>query len=291
MRRQYELKQMNSGERVAEFFNRVINHTNVMKASGEKITNQTIVEKILRTLNLRFDHIVVAIEESKKMEELLTPQEEEDMEKMEVKGAETEEKIKEKGISRILNTLTKKCLSLIMENNHQEEENIRGGKGTRKGNLGKSQNETHLAKKESTESLDDEPILLMMTTDCEPSNDDKWYIDSGCSNHMTGNRNWLVNFDDSRKSNMRFADSRLIQAEETCDVLISRNVLIADVLYVPNMKSNLLSLGQLVEKGFLVHMHQGILEIFDAENKKILRVPLAQNRTFQVRVETGQALP
>ncbi|XP_019455040.1 PREDICTED: uncharacterized protein LOC109356159 [Lupinus angustifolius] len=70
MRIQYELMQMNSGERIAKFFNKVINHSNAMKASGEKITDQTIVEKILRTLNPRFDHIVVAIEESKKIEEL-----------------------------------------------------------------------------------------------------------------------------------------------------------------------------------------------------------------------------
>ncbi|XP_019432815.1 PREDICTED: uncharacterized protein LOC109339758 [Lupinus angustifolius] len=70
MKRQYELMQMNSGERIVEFFNRVISHTNAMKASGEKIADQTIVEKILRTLSPRFEHIVVAIEESKKMEEL-----------------------------------------------------------------------------------------------------------------------------------------------------------------------------------------------------------------------------
>jgi len=33
-----------------------------MKNCGEKITERTIIEKILRTLSFRFDHIVVAIE-------------------------------------------------------------------------------------------------------------------------------------------------------------------------------------------------------------------------------------
>ncbi|KHN20423.1 hypothetical protein glysoja_045572, partial [Glycine soja] len=42
-----------------------------MKNCGEKISNQTIVEKILRTLNPKFDHIVVAIEESKKLKEII----------------------------------------------------------------------------------------------------------------------------------------------------------------------------------------------------------------------------
>ena len=70
MRRQYELMQMENNEKIAEFFNRVIFHTNAMKNYGEKIIDQTIVEKILKTLNPKFDHIVVAIEESKKLEDL-----------------------------------------------------------------------------------------------------------------------------------------------------------------------------------------------------------------------------
>ncbi|KAL2322922.1 hypothetical protein Fmac_027301 [Flemingia macrophylla] len=70
MRRQFKLMQMESGERIAQFFNRIISHTNAMKACGEKISDQTMVEKILRTLTPKFDHIVVAIEESKNIEEL-----------------------------------------------------------------------------------------------------------------------------------------------------------------------------------------------------------------------------
>ena len=41
-----------------------------MKNYCEKITDQTIVAKILRNLNPKFDHIVVAIEESKKLKDL-----------------------------------------------------------------------------------------------------------------------------------------------------------------------------------------------------------------------------
>ena len=67
---QYEFMQMENNEKITQFFNRIISHTNVMINYGEKITDQTIVEKILRTLNPKFDHIVVAIEESKKLKDL-----------------------------------------------------------------------------------------------------------------------------------------------------------------------------------------------------------------------------
>src|ERR1044072_7416552 len=62
--------QMEENEKIADFFNRVISHTNSMKACGETMTVLTIVEKILRTLSPKFYHIVVAIEESRKIDEL-----------------------------------------------------------------------------------------------------------------------------------------------------------------------------------------------------------------------------
>ncbi|XP_019447323.1 PREDICTED: uncharacterized protein LOC109350551 [Lupinus angustifolius] len=68
LRRQYELMQMEGNEKVGQFFNRIVSHINAMKACGEKLTDQSVVEKILRTLTPNFDHIVVAIEESKNLE-------------------------------------------------------------------------------------------------------------------------------------------------------------------------------------------------------------------------------
>ncbi|XP_019432062.1 PREDICTED: uncharacterized protein LOC109339119 [Lupinus angustifolius] len=70
MRRQYELMQMEEGEKVADFFTRLITHTNSMKACGEKMTDATIVEKILITVSPKFDYVVVAIEESGRVENM-----------------------------------------------------------------------------------------------------------------------------------------------------------------------------------------------------------------------------
>ncbi|XP_019436003.1 PREDICTED: uncharacterized protein LOC109342481 [Lupinus angustifolius] len=70
MRRQYELMEMEMSEIIAQFFNRVISLTNQMKACGEVIKDQTIIEKVLRTLTPNFDHIIMAIEESKNLAEL-----------------------------------------------------------------------------------------------------------------------------------------------------------------------------------------------------------------------------
>ena len=63
--------------------------------------------------------------------------------------------------------------------------------------------------------------MLMMITNPESHNNEIWYIDSGCSNHMTGHRDWLVNFD-ARKSTVRFADNRVIRVESVGNVLVTR---------------------------------------------------------------------
>ncbi|XP_019450627.1 PREDICTED: uncharacterized protein LOC109352898 [Lupinus angustifolius] len=70
MRKQYELMQMDECEKISEFFTRIITQTNVMKSCGEKIEDAKIVEKILRTVTPRFDHVVVAMEESGKVERM-----------------------------------------------------------------------------------------------------------------------------------------------------------------------------------------------------------------------------
>ncbi|MCI17002.1 retrovirus-related pol polyprotein from transposon TNT 1-94, partial [Trifolium medium] len=69
-RRQYELIQMEEKETVSDFFTRISKLVNEMKSCGETVSNQNKVEKILRSLSPRFDHIVVAIEESKDLASL-----------------------------------------------------------------------------------------------------------------------------------------------------------------------------------------------------------------------------
>jgi len=64
------------------------------------------------------------------------------------------------------------------------------------------------------------------------------------------------------------------------------SAIIEDILYVPGMKCNLLSVGQLIEKGFPITMKNEVLELFDASNKLVLRPPLSKNRTFKTLISS-----
>jgi len=49
---------------------------------------------------------------------------------------------------------------------------------------------------------------------------------------------------------------------------------ITDVLYVPNMKSNLISIGQLLQKGYTMKMEAQAMKLYDRKNRLILKAPL-----------------
>jgi hypothetical protein len=57
---------------------------------------------------------------------------------------------------------------------------------------------------------------------------------------MTAHREWLTNFDHSKKTSFKLVDSRKLASEGSGHTVIKRNnggkIIIEDVLYVPNMK-------------------------------------------------------
>ncbi|XP_073225681.1 uncharacterized protein [Cicer arietinum] len=74
-RRKYEIMQMEANQKVSDYFSKLTVIVNQMRTCGENITDQMVVEKVLRSLSPKFDFIVVAIQEAKdvktmKIEEL-----------------------------------------------------------------------------------------------------------------------------------------------------------------------------------------------------------------------------
>ena len=65
LRQNFETLAMQEKELVQHFLSRVSGIINHMKSYGENISNETVVCKVLRSLTSKFDHVIVAIEESK----------------------------------------------------------------------------------------------------------------------------------------------------------------------------------------------------------------------------------
>lgn len=60
----------------------------------------------------------------------------------------------------------------------------------------------------------------MVTTREEESTMDYWYLDTGCSTHMTCHKDWFVSLDESIQSKVKFADDTTMAAACKGKVLI-----------------------------------------------------------------------
>ncbi|KAI9161083.1 hypothetical protein LWI28_014282 [Acer negundo] len=65
---EFEVLHVKAGETVNEYFARTLTIANKMKANGENKGDVAIIEKILRSLTQKFDHVVCSIEESKDLD-------------------------------------------------------------------------------------------------------------------------------------------------------------------------------------------------------------------------------
>ncbi|XP_047150634.1 uncharacterized protein LOC124822650 [Vigna umbellata] len=168
----------------------------------------------MKSLPQKFDYIVVAIKELR------------DLSKMK--------------IEELQSSLEAHEMRLLDKNPTKNEEQAL--KSKQKKYQGK---EAYIAQEDSNL----EPLTLMVTTSVEKSSsqNDLWYLDSGCSNYMTCHREWLINFDATKKRKVKFVDDSTFKVEGMRDVVIRRknglNATITNVLFVPTMKCNLLSIG------------------------------------------------
>jgi predicted aspartyl protease len=94
-----------------------------------------------------------------------------------------------------------------------------------------------------------------------------WLIDSGCTSHMTYDKELFKRLDRTVISKVRIGNGAYLTVKGKRTVAIKDNTglkLISDVLYVPEINQNLLSVGQLLEKGYKVLFEDKFYLINDA---------------------------
>ena len=88
--------------------------------------------------------------------------------------------------------------------------------------------------------------LFLACNITEENSEDVWFLDSGCSNHMTGNIALFSMLDQSVKSQVTLGTDNKVYVMGKGEVKVltkkGEKKIIADVYYVPGMKCNLLSI-------------------------------------------------
>ncbi|XP_013633311.1 PREDICTED: uncharacterized protein LOC106339020 [Brassica oleracea var. oleracea] len=174
------------------------------------------------------------------------------------------------------------------------EYNGRGGRGGRFNGRGRGE-EDIIDTQEANRLLMHEVVYLneknVKPKDFEDSsnNDRIWYLDNGASNHITGKHDYFKTIDESITEKVRFGDDSRIDIKGKGSILfVSQNgskKVLADVYYIPDLKSNIISLGQATESGCEIKMKDGYLTLHDKDGKLIVQAKRSVNRLYKVLMD------
>ncbi|GJZ98659.1 retrovirus-related pol polyprotein from transposon TNT 1-94 [Tanacetum coccineum] len=96
-----------------------------------------------------------------------------------------------------------------------------------------------------------------------------WYLDSGCSKHMTGNRSQLMNFVSKFMGTVRFGNDQITRIMGYGDYQLG-NVIISRVYYVEGLGHNLFSVGQFCDADLEVSFRKNTCFIRNLEGVDLL---------------------
>ncbi|GAA0154574.1 hypothetical protein LIER_12516 [Lithospermum erythrorhizon] len=295
LRREFEVIEMQKGETIEEYFAKVIQIANKLRSNGELMTDTKIVEKILRTLTSKFTYVCVSIEEST------------DIENLSVDELQSTLSMHEKKFQRFVKEEDDQVLKVESGYNTGSSSRGRGRESFRRSRgggrqtfnkatiecykchkLGHFQYECPTWKREVHYAAVDEEddMLLMAQTETVKSELNKvWFMDSGCSNHMCKAAELFTSLDKSFNHSVKFGnDTRLTVIGKGVVKIKLKNVTyaIGDVYLVPELKNNLLSVGQLQEKGLSIMFKGGKCSVVHPRRGEIIQTNMKANRMFMI---------
>jgi hypothetical protein len=112
----------------------------------------------------------------------------------------------------------------------------------------------------------DKEFSLVVCLSTRATHSSVWYIDSGASRHMTGVREHLTYLTKIDDLEVVLRDDRVVKAVGSGTISFQREslppMLLRDVLYVPDLKKNLISVSTIEERGYEVLFHDGHVFLF-----------------------------
>ncbi|GJX89148.1 zinc finger, CCHC-type containing protein [Tanacetum coccineum] len=95
--------------------------------------------------------------------------------------------------------------------------------------------------------------------------------------------------DESIIGRVRFGDGSYVEIKGRGSILLgcknNEQKIVSDVYYIPNLRSNILSLGQITEIGCKIIMDGNKLTLYDKNKKLLIKVERSKNRLYSIRLQ------
>jgi len=145
----------------------------------------------------------------------------------------------------------------------------------------------------SMEQQEEDLLFVAKCFATSNSSCDSWLIDSGCTNHMTVDHKLFKEFDKTVVSKVKIRNGDFISVKGKGKITIqslSGMNYISDVLFVPDIDQNSLSVPQLVEKGFKVIFEDNVCLIKDLKGKDVFKIK-RRDKNYALNQPIKKVLP
>lgn len=294
---------MESNETVVQYIAKIENLAHQIKDSGETISDATIITKILGTLPSKyrnFRQAWLSVDDSKQIlsnltarlidEEMSLSQSEQaesaflasNHSKYEVKRHANYQGNENKYKNQSRNFDKSKITCYVCRRKGHYARDCRSTKSREKGDNQRSKNSSNY----SAFTSEVGKRVLEST--------EQWILDSGASAHMTYNLNYFDSFTESSENEaIRLGNNVELPIKGRGSIKIQKNLhgkwqegKITNVLYVPDLKKNLLSEGVIASKGMkIIKMHDHV-EIYDCENELVATATRSPNNLYHMLFKT-----
>lgn len=269
LRCDFETLNMKNSESMQEYKSRVSATVNHMKSYGEALSDETVVAKVLRSLTSKFDHVVAAIEESKNLSNYSFDELMGSLLAYEDRLTRSHERTDEKAFQVKSDSFSSKEKYANFSGKGRGRSGFRGRDHARGRGRGQFSNirpsksdiqcryckkyghiETNSWNKQKDEQkaqfiekVEEESTSFMAHSPITDVSNGVWFINSGCSNHMSSSKSLFQDLDETKKSQVRFGDNKQVGVEGNGTVAIKTiqgNVkILQGVQYVPTLAHNL----------------------------------------------------
>ena len=143
---------------------------------------------------------------------------------------------------------------------------------------------------EDNEAEESYHMFTARQEDQESPEENMWLIDSGCTNHMTSHEHLFTNLDFGFNVPILVGNGDVLTTKGKGDIEIMTmkgKRIIKDVLLVPKIAKNLLSVSQMIQNDYEVTFDHMGCTIFDPVGRKIAEVPMIK-KSFHLKMSANE---
>nr|GEZ86711.1 zinc finger, CCHC-type [Tanacetum cinerariifolium] len=136
--------------------------------------------------------------------------------------------------------------------------------------------------------LNEENVTLQLRTHCAALNRSRvWYLDTGASNHMTGDKYKFKNLNEIVQGYVKFRNEIKVKIKWKGSIVFQcknrEQRKLDEVYYIPDLCSNIISLGQLAERGDKIKIKDPFLWVYDGTGKLLMKVHRSLNCLYKIK--------